>query len=177
MKNLILLIVLLLVGCASQSENNPSVLNSVGSIEDSVSASPLASDFSLEDLNGDIYTLSELRGKWVIVNFWATWCIPCREEMPAFQEIYETYDEQLEILAINDRERVELVLAFRDEMNITFPLLLNPSQETITAYKVMGLPITVIVDPDGLLVWQRFGGLDLGEFETAFADLVEAYQS
>jgi thiol-disulfide isomerase/thioredoxin len=176
MRNLILLMTLLLVGCVSQSANNQSVLDSVGSIEEVAAAYPPAADFSLEDLTGDMYTLSELRGKWVIVNFWATWCVPCRVEMPEFEAIYEKYSGQLEILAINDNEPVELVADYRDELGLTFPLLLNPSRETLTDYKVLGLPITVIVNPDGLLVWQRFGGLDLGEFETTFADLVAVYQ-
>jgi thiol-disulfide isomerase/thioredoxin len=176
MRNLILLMTLLLVGCVSQSANNQSVLDSVGSIGEVAAAYPPAADFSLEDLNGEMYTLSELRGKWVIVNFWATWCVPCRVEMPEFEAIYEKYSGQLEILAINDNEPVELVADYRDELGLTFPLLMNPSRATLADYKVIGLPATVIVNPDGFLVWQRYGSLDLGEFETTFADLVAVYQ-
>jgi thiol-disulfide isomerase/thioredoxin len=175
MRNLILLMLLLLVACDSQGTDKESVLDSVGSIDEAASSvSSLAPDFSLEALDGETFTLSGLRGKWVLVNFWATWCVPCRAEMPAFQAIYERYGDQLEILAINHSESAEAVAAYRDEMNLSFPLLLNPSDQTLADYKVLGLPITIIVDPDGLLVWQYFGEVDLGEFETTIADLIEA---
>jgi thiol-disulfide isomerase/thioredoxin len=173
---LVILLLVLLVGCSPQKDAPGSVLDTVGSIDDAVNAPIAAPDFSLVSLEGDTYSINSLRGKWIIVTFWATWCVPCREEMPTFQSLYEKYADQLEILAINDHETVEAIIAYRDEMGLSFPILLNPEQETLSEYKVLGLPITVIVNPDGLIVWQRFGAVDLGEFETNFAELIKAYQ-
>lgn len=176
MRYYFLIVFLLLVGCSSQNQDTNSILESVGSLEEAVSAPVAAPDFSLDSLDGETYALKELRGKWVIVNFWATWCIPCRTEMPIFQSIHEKYDSELVVLAINDNETAEQVADYREELDLTFPLLLNPPQEVLSKYKVLGLPITVIIDPQGLLVFQQFGEVDLGEFEETVAEFVEATQ-
>jgi len=170
-----LILLLILVGCSSQNQDTNSVLDSIGSLDEAVSAPIAAPDFSLDSLDGKTYSLKELRGKWVIVNFWATWCVPCRAEMPGFQSLYEDYSDEIEILAVNNNETADVVADFRDEFGLSFPLLLDPSQITLSQYKVLGLPITVLVDPDGLIVWEYLGGIKLDEFEATLTEFMEAY--
>lgn len=119
-----------------------------------------APDFELETLEGPPLRLSELRGQVVFVNFWATWCPPCREEAPALQRIYrELRYEGLEILAIsidapNDRDAVA---SFRDEYGLAFPILLDPDQSVHAAYGVTGVPETYLITPEGRVA-ERFIG-------------------
>ncbi len=129
-------------------------------------------DFSLEGVDGATYTLSEQRGQWVIVNFWATWCAPCVQEMPELQAIAEQYADELIILGINQRESAATVRGFAADLGLTFPLLLNPDDQTLVNYQVMSLPQTIIVNPDGEVVWRAFGPLDLDSFEDTFSELL-----
>lgn len=142
------LMLVLLVGCSPQ----------ISSIEDE---QPFyAWDFTLETIDGDAITLSEQRGKWVIINFWATWCAPCRQEMPTLQMIAEDYPDVL-VLGINLRESVETISPYREELGVTFPILINPDDQLLTDYQVIGLPQTLIVSPDGEVMMREFGIFDL----------------
>ena len=126
-------------------------------------------DFTMDTLSGDSIRLSDLRGQWVIVNFWATWCVPCRDEMPVLQALYERSD--VTVLAINQREAAAVVQRYADELGLTFPLLLDPPDQTLIDYMVMKLPQTVVVDPAGELVWRQFGPLQLDRFDAELAAL------
>lgn len=129
-------------------------------------------DFTMMALDGETYTLSEMRGQWVLVNFWATWCVPCVEEMPVLQSIHERYDD-LTVLGINQRETSDAVRDFAEANGIRFPLLLDPPDSVLLDYQVMGLPQTVIVDPDGEIVWRQFGPVELD----SFSDEIDALRS
>jgi thiol-disulfide isomerase/thioredoxin len=131
----------------------------------------IAPDFTLAALDGATYTLSELRGRWVVVNFWATWCLPCIEEMPALQQIADEYRESLVVLGINMREDVLDIAPFIDAYAIRYPILLNPDDATLIAYNVVNLPQTLIVAPDGELVYRSFGPLTAAAFEAEFEAL------
>lgn len=113
-------------------------------------------DFSMESISGTTYTLSELRDQWVIINFWATWCIPCVKEMPVLQEIHDQYTD-LTVLGINQRETKDEIQSFSKEHKINFPILVNPSDQVLVDYNVIGLPQTLVVNPDGIIVWRQFG--------------------
>lgn len=128
-------------------------------------------DFTMDSLDGTTYTLSELRGQYVIINFWATWCGPCRTEMPELQAISEDYADNFILLGINQREDVERVQAFADELNLSFPLLINPPDDVLLNYQVINLPQTLIVDPNGELIWRRFGPINLNGFADVLAEL------
>jgi thiol-disulfide isomerase/thioredoxin len=130
-----------------------------------------APDFSLSGLDGATYTLSDLRGRWVVVNFWATWCLPCVEEMPALQLIADDYSESLVVLGINIREDVLDITPFINAYTIRYPILLNPDDATLIAYNVVNLPQTLIVAPDGELVYRSFGPLTAAAFEAEFEAL------
>ncbi|NDJ60466.1 MAG: TlpA family protein disulfide reductase [Chloroflexi bacterium] len=131
-----------------------------------------APDFTLERLDGNTLTLSNLRGRWVIVNFWATWCEPCVVEMPALQSIASNYRSDLILLGINMRETVPLIRPFVEAQNLTFPILLDPSDELLAQYAVRGLPKTMVISPDGDVVWQQFGPVELESFEPTLQRLL-----
>lgn len=109
-----------------------------------------ASDFTLKSRDGDNRRLSEERGNIVIVNFWASWCGPCREELPAFEEMYQEYaDLGVTILGVNvddDSRKADVLL---NDIDITFPVLYDPNGEVSELYDVSAMPTTVMIDRDG----------------------------
>ncbi len=112
-----------------------------------------APDFELKTLEGEVLRLSDFRGKPVIVNFWATWCGPCRAEFPDFQEASVDNADTLMIIGVNNTaaDQVGLVGDFITEMGATFPIVLDESGETVKTYRILGLPTTVFVDADGVV--------------------------
>jgi peroxiredoxin len=111
-------------------------------------------EFSLKDLTGKSCTFSELRGKVVLVNFWATWCPPCRKEMPDLEALYTQFASQgLVILGISDEEAAK-VEPFIREHKITFPVLLDPGRDVNTMFVVEGIPKSFVYDREGKLVAQ-----------------------
>jgi len=122
---------------------------------------PLAPDFSLVDMADDLHQLSAYRGRVVIVNFWATWCPPCREEMPAMQRAWEKLkQEDIAMLAINIGEDEDTIFAFMANYPVEFPLLLDRNSAVIQSWPVQGLPTTFVVDPQGRLAYRAIGGRD-----------------
>lgn len=114
----------------------------------------LAPNFSLQDLQGETITLSELRGRPVLINLWATWCPPCRAEMPDMQIVYEAYRERgLVILAINAtyQDSASAAASFVDEYGLTFPILMDTSGETSRKYQMRALPTSFFVDGEGII--------------------------
>ncbi|MEO0597629.1 MAG: TlpA disulfide reductase family protein, partial [Chloroflexota bacterium] len=138
---------------------------------DDADAPVYAWDFTLDSLQGETYTLSDLRGQWVVINFWATWCIPCRDEMPELQAISEIYADDLIMLGINQRETAEIAMPFVEELGVTFPILMNPSTDTLRDYQIIRLPLTFIVDPRGELAYRHAGPLTVESFEAIFNEL------
>jgi peroxiredoxin len=117
-----------------------------------VEAGSVAPDFELPDINGEMVSLSDYAGRPVILNFWATWCAPCRVEMPALQEAQAEYgDDGPVVLTINQEETAERVTEFFDEVGLTLPALLDEDAEVGVAYSAFFLPTTVIVGPDGIV--------------------------
>ncbi len=116
-----------------------------------------APDFNLNSLANENIRLSELRGKIVVINFWATWCEPCKVEMPFFEELYNNSQYQLEILAVNFDEPRQKVQDFVEEYNLSFPVLLDPGGKVQELYRVRGYPTTFIVDKDGVVRYHHIG--------------------
>ncbi|GAB4527617.1 MAG: hypothetical protein OHK0046_45590 [Anaerolineae bacterium] len=168
---LLLIVNLLLVGCAE----NAATPEMQRATQPTPTEEPFyAPDFTLTSLEGEPVTLSDLRGRWVLVNFWATYCVPCRDEMPVFEALTQAFPDELEVLAINQRETEAEVAAFQAEYRLTFPLLLNPDDATLLNYQVIGLPQTLIVDPNGEIVWRQFGPVALDTFEAQLRALITA---
>jgi cytochrome c biogenesis protein CcmG/thiol:disulfide interchange protein DsbE len=120
-----------------------------------------APDFSLPALSEETLTLSRLRGRAVVLNFWATWCPPCRAEMPAFQRLYARYaDRGLMVIAINATfsDAPEAVADFRRRYGLTFPILLDASGAVNQRYRVTALPTTFFIDPQGTIREVVVGG-------------------
>lgn len=112
-----------------------------------------APGFSLETSNGNHISLDDFKGKTVLLNFWATWCKPCRDELPSMQRLYESLRlDGVEIIAISiDRNKKEKVKEFANKYNLTFPVLLDPSQKVRKDYFIMGLPTSYLIGVDGKL--------------------------
>jgi len=123
----------------------------------------VAPDFNLPDLNEKEIRLSDFRGKVVFVNFWATWCKPCREEMPSMEVLYKNFEKDgLVILAISiDRVTTKKdIPPFVKSLNLTFPILVDSWGQTDKRYKLMGVPETYIIDQQGILREKVIGPRD-----------------
>ncbi|KPK04657.1 MAG: hypothetical protein AMJ56_17050 [Anaerolineae bacterium SG8_19] len=134
-----------------------------------------AYDFTLSDLDGNPVSLANFRGQPVIVNFWATWCAPCRIEMPELQEAFEKYKgDGLVILALDQDEPVEVARSyFYDEMDLTFTPLQDEGSAIATTYGSFGvLPSTFFIDSDGIVQAIHRGPLTLGQIEGYLADIL-----
>lgn len=121
----------------------------------------LAPEFTLTSLGGEPFTLSDLRGQVVVVNLWATWCPPCRAEMPALQSAYETYREEgMVLLAVNstDQDSISAVESFVDEYGLTFPILLDVEGLVSRLYQLQALPSTFFIDRQGVIQEVVIGG-------------------
>jgi cytochrome c-type biogenesis protein len=119
-----------------------------------------APDFETLTISGEPVRLSDLRGEVVLLNFWFTYCAPCRIEMPEFERMYKRYaDEGFTILAVNREETAEEIQAFADELGLTFPLLLDEMSDIQFLYQVMGYPKTFILDRDGVILFVAYSAL------------------
>jgi len=135
---------------AAQSPTDPRPLPRVGHP---------APDFTLSDLDGEQVTLSDLKGQVVVLNFWATWCGPCRVEMPELETVYNKWKGQgVVILGINVFEDPSRVSGAAAEMGITFPILLDREGQVAQSYEIMGYPTTFLIDRDGIIQ-----GIQLGQ--------------
>jgi thiol-disulfide isomerase/thioredoxin len=110
-----------------------------------------APDLTLPALDGTTFSLAALDGKPAILNFWATWCAPCRAEMPMLQAAWERYNDSVAIVGVDIDEDPALVQAFVDELDITFPILLDEGAVIAGRYNVRGLPTTLFIDGDGII--------------------------
>jgi DsbE subfamily thiol:disulfide oxidoreductase len=120
-----------------------------------------AIDFNLKDLTGRPSSLSAYKGKVVLLNFWATWCGPCRAEIPSMEQLYtELKDEGFTIVAVNSQEPLEQVSAFVDDMGMSFPVLLDSTGRVGAAYGVRAIPTTYIIDPQGAIRGRMVGTRD-----------------
>lgn len=134
-------------------------------------------DFTLTTLDGEEVTLSKLRGKKVVLNFWATWCPPCKAEMPHMQNYYEQYakDENVEILAVNltsaerdvsEEAKIDTVTTFKDSYELTFPILLDTENTAGTDYQIITIPTTYFIDSKGYIQHTIQGPMNMEMLES-----------
>lgn len=131
------------------------------------SSTATAVDFTLNDTNGKSHRLSDYKGKWVVVNYWATWCPPCLDELPELVEFHEKYGKDTAVVLGVNYEQIDrdYLRQFIDEYFISYPVLLaNPA--SVNAFgRIMGLPTTFVVSPEGKVVAQRTGGVTMDYLE------------
>jgi thiol-disulfide isomerase/thioredoxin len=134
----------------------------------------VAPDFQLKDLEGNIYTLSDYEGSPIMLNFWATWCGPCREEMPYMEEVSQEWaDEGLVFFAINLAESDSGVKAYLDSFGFTMPVLLDSARTVANKYNITGVPTTYFIDSDGIIQDKVIGAFpDKASIDSYLEDLV-----
>jgi peroxiredoxin len=140
----------------------------------------VAPDFSLLDPDGNLRRLSDFRGRVVLLSFWATWCPPCRSEMPALEALYQAYKHQgLEVLAVaSDVQGIEVVQPFVAQHHLTFLTLLDITTHVTRVYGVTSLPTTYVLDREGRLVTVEIGSRDwtTAEARALIASLLDRNQ-
>jgi len=132
-----------------------------------------APDFTLQTADGATVQLAQLKGKPVWVNFWATWCVPCREEMPAMQEIYEQYRGRgLTIVAVNMEEDVSTVRRWIDSGGFPFTFALDSDGAQVKRYNVKAAPTSYFVGPDGVIRDLKLGQISRAEMQAKVEKLL-----
>jgi thiol-disulfide isomerase/thioredoxin len=118
-----------------------------------------APEFTVTNLDGEPFTLSSVRGNWVFLHFWASWCGPCKEEMPAIQQMAEALaDSSLEVVLVNTAENEDTIFSFLAEIGMDMDSLMDADGLVTEKYKPRGLPTTMLIDPEGNLQYQAIGG-------------------
>ncbi len=130
-----------------------------------------APGFELVALSGETLRLEDFRGTPVLLNFWATWCGPCRLEMPAFQARFEQYGGELAVIAVNFDEPREDVQTFVDELGLTFAVLLDPGADVQRLYQVLGYPTSYLLDAEGVIRVRHVGIMTEGQLDGYLADI------
>jgi peroxiredoxin len=135
-----------------------------------------APNFELVSTEGKTVRLSDFRGQPVILNFWATWCGPCRAEFPEFQKAAVDNADRLVIIGINNTtsDQPDKIPAFLEEFGVTFPIVLDETGETIKTYKILGLPTTIFVDSNGVVNEVFTGPLNKAYIESKISELSPA---
>ena len=162
---------LLFVGCSSPLENQPTAV--AGSSDEPETVFEVPSDgvtlrfvdapasvgpLTMETIDGELLDMSDLRGKVVLVNFWATWCGPCREEIPYLASLTERYPEHLVVIGVSeDAGGVDMVEAFADQYGVNYPIVMSTPEIKRAFPGVFALPTSFVVDPDGQMVQTHVG--------------------
>lgn len=121
-----------------------------------------APDFTLQTPDGKMVQLSSLKGRWVFLNFWASWCAPCRDEMPALQQLTDgklNATQPVAVLAVNQGEDVKTINDYLGQLKLTLPVVMDSDSQVNRQYGVVQLPITYIIDPKGVVRYQQLGAL------------------
>lgn len=133
-----------------------------------------APELNLTTLNGEPAALSDYLGRVVLVNLWATWCPPCREEMPTLQAFYEKYQSDgFVLIAIDQGETSELVVPFVKEFGLTFPVWLDIDSEAGIAFQTMNLPSSYVIDRNGRVRLMWIGGISKRNLEKYVPDVIK----
>lgn len=165
MKSIVIFVVCWLLATAALAEQTLTAVP--GKVE--------APDFTLQDTSGKTHTLSDYRGRPVIINFWTTWCPPCREELPSMNRAWHMIEKEgIAMLAINMGEDEDTIFIFSADYPTDFPVLMDRSGEVIEQWPVKGLPTTYVIAPDGTIAYRAIGSREWDE--TALLDRVRALQ-
>ena len=145
--------------------------------EESSEALSEAPDFTVQDADGTAHKLSEYKGKPVVLNFWASWCGPCRMEMPEFDEVYKARGEEVHFLMVNmtdgNRETVKTASEFVSKQGYSLPILYDTAQDAAQTYGVFSIPCTYFIDADGMLTAQARGAINKETLERGIDMIVK----
>ena len=121
-------------------------------------AAAQSADYQLQDLDGNLHRVSDHRGKWIVINFWASWCAPCLHEMPEFERFYQAHKNNALVWGVTFEDSGKArIIDFINQIGVTYPIL-GYGQDPLTGYgEVKGLPTTFVINPDGLF-HHRFEG-------------------
>lgn len=145
------------------------LLKSIGVTKPAMSKAP---DFTLRDIGGGTVSLASYRGSWVLLNFWATWCGPCRDEMPSMENLSRNFGGQgFTLLAINQKESAAQVTSFMRTHGLNFPTPLDSDGRVSAAYRVFGIPVTYVIDGSGNAI-----GMSSGARDWATRQVVEVFR-
>jgi thiol-disulfide isomerase/thioredoxin len=145
-----------------------------GGLPEGISEGKLAPDFRLETLAGGEVSLSDHRGDVVLINFWATWCAPCRAEIPAIEAVHQArQNEGFVVLGVNYQESRDVVEPFARELAIPYPVLLDESGRVMETYRAIGLPMSIIVDREGIIQVRHAGLLTEAQLDDYLDDLIQ----
>lgn len=167
----IIILVAVLIGAyigytnLSKRYNNLTVNENTSSNTDKYKAPEL----KVTDESGKTYTLNDFKGKSVVINFWASWCPPCKSEMPNFQEVYEEQSDEVEFLMValidGSKETKETAKGYVDDNGFTFPVYYDSNNTSAINFGVNSIPTTVLIDKDGNIVDQHIGALSKANLE------------
>ncbi|MBO8126976.1 MAG: TlpA family protein disulfide reductase [Firmicutes bacterium] len=173
---LALLVLLIGSGLYYYGFRQKSVSYSDGQVTTGPFAGEIAPDFTLPDLDGEMVALSDYRGKYVFLNFFATWCNPCKSELPDFNRMNLRMQREgmnATFLLVNVRESPETVKSFMEQNGYTMKTLTDVSGAVAAKYLVQGIPMTLIIGPDGKIITKRVGAISASLLETLVEQVVE----
>lgn len=156
------------------NSNHSDVTSNVERIETKAEKGYLAPNFTIEHVDGNKITLANLKGKPVFINFWASWCPPCKEEMPFIQEAYNEYGDQIEFIMINviETDTLEDMNAYLSENGYTFPVYLDKKNKVSDLYNVFAYPTSFFIDRNGKIEEFFLGGMDQAYFSQKIQQLL-----
>ncbi|MGM0445352.1 MAG: TlpA family protein disulfide reductase [Bacillota bacterium] len=164
----LVVILVIIAGTWYYIDQNQSQTQTSEPVEQNVETGPetglMAPDFTLENLSGKEISLSDFRGQKVFLNFWASWCPPCKEEMPDIQKLYKENDD-IKVLTVNVQESKDTAFDYMITNNYSFTTLLDTDGSIGSRYLVRGIPTTVIIDEDGIILSRQSGALSYETME------------
>lgn len=180
MFSLILVLILALTGCAPQEEPAESVQIEAETSEPSAAAEDPYNKvipFELPDLEGNPVSVADFEGKFILINFWATWCTYCDQEMPDLQALQDKYGDELVVLLVNVQEGEEEIKAYLDKNNLTMLTVLDKKGEIAGLYNVTGMPSSYFVTPDQRVIGYVAGMMTYETMEQSLEYVREQYEA
>jgi len=157
---LVSLLTVAIVQAMDKKTDTPQTATETSAAKEGLSIGAAAPDFQLKTLAGDTVKLSDLRGKKVMLNFWATWCPPCKAEMPEMERFSKQIGDDTVILAVNIDPQLD-VQGFVNENKITFPILLDAEDKVNEAYQVLSIPTTYFINSKGIIQNKYTGSMKI----------------